>query len=90
MGKGVWEGGVPGKKAKMTLDAGGKSVSEKSQVTPVLQEPLLEIKKYQTEFFFREVKDKLMTKNGPEFLIGWRDCPLEKDDTWEPKTNLTG
>jgi hypothetical protein len=31
-----------------------------------------------------------MTKNGPEFLIGWRDFPLEKDDTWEPKTNLTG
>ena len=26
-----------------------------------------------------------MTKNGPEFLIGWRDFPLEKDDTWEPK-----
>ena len=45
LGKGVWEGGVPGKKAKMTLDAGGKSSSEKSQVTPVLQEPLLEIKK---------------------------------------------
>jgi hypothetical protein len=47
-------------------------------------------KSNQTEFFVREVKDKLMTKNGPEFLIGWRDCPLEKDDTWEPKTNLTG
>jgi hypothetical protein len=33
-----------------------------------------------------------MTKNGPEpkFLIGWRDFPLEKDDTWEPKTNLMG
>ena len=31
-----------------------------------------------------------MTKNGPEFLIGWRDFPLEKDDTWEPITNLTG
>ena len=31
-----------------------------------------------------------MTKNGPEVLIGWRDFPLEKDDTWEPKTNLTG
>ena len=31
-----------------------------------------------------------MTKNGPEFLIGCRDFPLEKDDTWEPKTNLTG
>ena len=31
-----------------------------------------------------------MTKNGPEFLIGWRDFPLEKDDTWEPKPFLTG
>ena len=31
-----------------------------------------------------------MTKNGPEFLIGCRDFPLEKDDTWEPITNLTG
>ena len=38
-------GGEAGKKAKMTLDACGKSVSEKSQVTPGLQEPLLEIKK---------------------------------------------
>jgi hypothetical protein len=37
--------GESGKKAKMTLDAGGKSVSEKSQATPDLQEPLLEIKK---------------------------------------------
>jgi hypothetical protein len=33
-----------GKKAKMTLDVGGKSVSEKSQTTD-LQEPFLEIKK---------------------------------------------
>jgi hypothetical protein len=45
LGKGVWEGGEAGKNAKMTLDAGGKSVSEKSQATPGLQEPLLEIKK---------------------------------------------
>ncbi len=34
-----------GKKTKMTLDPGGKSVSEKSQVTPGLQETLVEIKK---------------------------------------------
>jgi hypothetical protein len=54
-----------------------------------LQEPLLEIKK-QAEFFVREVKDKRMTKNGPEFLIGWRDFPFKKNDTWEPKTFLTG
>ncbi len=34
-------GGVKaGGNAKMTLDAGGKSVSEKSQATPALQEPL--------------------------------------------------
>jgi hypothetical protein len=64
-------GGEAGKKTEMTLDTGGKSVSEKSQSTSVLQEPLVEIKKYQTEFFVREVKDKQMTKNGPEFLIGW-------------------
>ncbi len=39
-------GGVKtGENAKMTLDAGGKSVSEKSQATPGLQKPLLEIKK---------------------------------------------
>jgi hypothetical protein len=36
-------GGEAGKKAKMTLDAGGKSASEKSQVTS--ENPLLEIKK---------------------------------------------
>jgi hypothetical protein len=44
-GKGSVGGGEAGEKAKMTLDAGGKSVSEKSQATPGLQEPLLEIKK---------------------------------------------
>jgi hypothetical protein len=38
-------GGETGKKTKMTLDTGGKSVSEKSQTTTDLQEPLLEIKK---------------------------------------------
>jgi hypothetical protein len=37
-------GGEAEGKANMTLDAGGKSVSEKSQATPGLQEPLLEIK----------------------------------------------
>ncbi len=67
-----------------------KSISEKSQGTAALQEPLLEIKSKQTEFFVREVKDKRMTNNGPEFLIGWRDFPLEKDDTWEPKFDGVG
>ncbi len=31
-----------------------------------------------------------MTKNGVEFLIGWRDFPLDKDETWEPITSLPG
>ena len=44
-GKGSVGGGETGKKAKMTLDAGENSVSEKSQATPGLQEPLVEIKK---------------------------------------------
>jgi hypothetical protein len=44
-GKGSVGGDEAGEKAKMTLDAVGKSVSEKSQATPGLQEPLLEIKK---------------------------------------------
>ena len=52
--------------------------------------PFEKSKSKQTEFFVREVKDKRMTKNGPEFLIGWRDFPLERDDTWEPISNLTG
>jgi hypothetical protein len=43
--KGSVGGGEAGEKTKMTLDAGGKSVSEKSQDTPGLKEPLLEIKK---------------------------------------------
>jgi hypothetical protein len=43
--KGSVGGGEAGEQAKMTLDAGGKSVSEKSQTMPGLQEPLLEIKK---------------------------------------------
>ena len=43
-----------------------------------------------TQYFVREVKGRRMTKNGVEFLIGWRDFPLDKDDTWEPITNLRG
>ena len=31
-----------------------------------------------------------MTKNDVEFLIGWCDFPLDKDNTWEPITNLPG
>ena len=44
-GKGSVGGGEAGKNAKMTLDAGEKSVCEKSQATIGLKEPLLEIKK---------------------------------------------
>ena len=40
--------------------------------------------------YTEEVRVRRMTKNGPEFLIGWRDFPLDKDDTWEPITNLRG
>ena len=83
-------GGEEGKRAKTTPDVGEKSVSEKSQVTRTCRNPFEKSKSKQTEFFVRDVKDKLMTKNGPEFLIGWRDFPLERDDTWEPTSNLTG
>jgi hypothetical protein len=31
-----------------------------------------------------------MTKNGVEFLIGCRDFPLVKADTWDPITYLPG
>ena len=47
-----------------------KSVSEKSQATRTCRNPFEKSKSKQTEFFVREVKDKRMTKNGPEFLIG--------------------
>jgi hypothetical protein len=62
-------GGEAGKTTKTTPDTGGKSVSEKSQVTSTCRNPFEKSKSKQTEFFVREVKDKRMTKNGPEFLI---------------------
>ena len=89
-GKGSVGGGESGKKAKTTPDAGEKSVSEKSQTTRTYRNPFEKSKSKEIEFFVREVKDKRMTKNGPEFLIGCRDFPLERDDTWEPISNLTG
>jgi hypothetical protein len=67
--KGSVGGGESGEKSKKTLDAGGKSVSEKSQVTRTCRNPFEESKSKQTEFFVREVKDKRMTKNDPDFLI---------------------
>ena len=69
-GKGSVGGRETGKKAKTTPDAGGKSVSEKSQDTHTCRSPFEKSESKQTEFFVREVKDKRMTKNGPEFLIG--------------------
>ena len=57
-------GGETGKKAKTTPDAGEKSVSEKSQATRTCRNPFEKSKSKQTEFFVREVKDKLITKNG--------------------------
>ncbi len=69
-GKGSVGGRETGKKAKTTPDAGGKSVSEKSQDTRTCSNPFEKSESKQTEFFVREVKDERMTKNGPEFLIG--------------------
>ena len=83
--------GEAGKKAKATQHAGGQSVSEKSQVTRTSKN-LFEKSNSKTQYFVREVKGTRMTKNGVEFLIGWRDFPLDKDDTWEPGSiiNLPG
>jgi hypothetical protein len=75
----VWERecGRAGKKAKTTPDAGGKSVSEKSQATRTSKNPFEKSSIKQTEYFVRVVtKDKRTGKNGPLFLIGWRDFPL--------------
>ena len=69
-GKGSVGGCETGKKDKTTPDTGGKSVSEKSQDTCTCRNPFEKSESKQTEFFVREVKDKRMTKNGPEFLIG--------------------
>ncbi len=81
--------GESGKKAKATQDAGGQFVSEESQTTWTSKN-LFEKSNSKTQFFVREVKGRRMTKNGVEFLIGWRDFPLDKDDSWEPITNLPG
>ena len=75
--------GETGKKAKTTQHTGGQSVSEKSQVTRTSKN-LFEKSNSKTQYFVREVKD------GVEFPIGWSDFPLDKDDTWEPITNLPG
>ncbi len=64
-------------------------MSEKSQATRTSKN-VFEKSNSKTQYFVREVKGRRMTKNGVEFLIGWRDFPLDKDDTWEPITNLPG
>ena len=61
--------GASGKKAKVTQHAGGQSVSEKSQVTRTSKN-VFEKSNSKTQYFVREVKDRRMTKNGVEFLIG--------------------
>jgi hypothetical protein len=81
--------GVSGKKAKATQHAGGQYVSEMSQATRTSKK-VFEKSNSKTQYFVREVKDRRMTKNGVEFLIGWSDFPLDKDDTLEPITNLPG
>ena len=88
MWKECW-GGETGKKAKATQYVGDQSVCEKSQVTWTSKN-LFEKSNSKTQYFVREVKDRRMTKNGVEFLIGWRDFPHDKDDTWESITNLPG
>ena len=70
--------GEAGKKVKVTQHAGGSSVSEKSQDTRPSKN-LFEKSNSTTQYFVREVKDRRMTKNGVEFLIGWSDFPLDKD-----------
>ena len=70
--KGTVGEGAAGKKAKATQHAGGQSVSEKSQVTRTSNN-LFEKSNTKTQYFVREVKGRRMTKNGVEFLIGWRN-----------------
>ena len=64
-------------------------MSEKSQATRTSKN-VFEKSNSKTQYFVREVKGRRMTKNGVEFLIEWRDFPLDKDDMWEPITNLPG
>ncbi len=87
--KGTVGEGAAGKKAKATQHAGGQCVSEKSQATRTSKN-VFEKSNSKTQYLVREVKGRRMMKNGVEFLIGWHDFPLDKDDTWEPITNLPG
>ena len=58
---------------------------KKSQTTRTNKNPFEKSSSKHTEYFVRVVKNK---KN--EFLIGWGDFPIDKYDTREPITNLTG
>ncbi len=73
--KGTLGNGATGKKAKTTQHAGGQCVSEKSQVTRTSKN-VFEKSNSKTQYFVREVKGRRMTKNGVEFLIGWRDSSV--------------
>ena len=66
--KGSLREGEAGKKAKATQHAGGTSVSEKSEDTRTSKN-LFEKYTHQ-EYFVDVVKDRRMSKNGVEFLIG--------------------
>ena len=61
--------GSTGKKAKATQLTGGQSVSQKSQVTRTSKN-VFEKSNSKTSYFVREVKDRRMTKNDVQFLIG--------------------
>ena len=63
---------------------GGGEARKKAKTTPDAGEKSVSEKSQAT----RTCRNP--TKNGPEFLIGWRDFPLEREDTWEPISNLTG
>ena len=58
-------------------------MSEKSQDTLTSKNPFEKSSSHRTEYFGSVVKDKRTGKNGTEFLIGWRDFPLDKGDTWD-------
>ena len=71
---------------------GGK-VNEKSHVTAVTRtskSPFEASTGQKTQYYVGVLKDKRTGKNGLAFLIGWRDYPDSKYDTWEPITNLPG
>jgi hypothetical protein len=89
--KGVWERVKQTKRPRWPIMwvVVGESVSEKSQTTRTVTN-VFEKSNSKTQYFVREVNDRRMTKNGVKILIRWRDFPLDKDDSWEPITNLPG